>query len=224
MSDSTIHHDDHLKREPKVSADVYLYRVELFYCVSELLIILNLRMKMHRLNTVTNPSYTRTPLWNRKKRQTARLNRNSTPLYIRSMHVPSDSFGGRSPEKQASVILESLFTFIAAKIVLAQMQGSGRGDLGSYGGEQYTTLVEFMLNHPLHKYKDVKEWLALLMEKDAQLALRVIEVRYAYCTEAFEWHSLEALCAENLSKDNVTILRQHATKLYNSPGGEDVTE
>ena len=31
------------------------------------------------------------------------------------MHVPSDSFGGQSPEKKASTALQTLFTFIAVK-------------------------------------------------------------------------------------------------------------
>ena len=56
------------------------------------------------------------------------------------MHVPSDSFNGRSPEKQASLMIERLFTFCACKIVLAQLQGDGRGDVGRYGGGQDQTL------------------------------------------------------------------------------------
>ena len=39
----------------------------------------------------------------------------------------SDSFGGRSPERVASDALRTLFTFAAAKIILAQLEGSGRG-------------------------------------------------------------------------------------------------
>lgn len=50
------------------------------------------------------------------------------------------SFGGRSPERTAADALRSLFTFAAAKIVLAQLEGSGRGGLRAYDGEAYAAL------------------------------------------------------------------------------------
>ena len=48
------------------------------------------------------------------------------------IHVPSDSFGGLSPERKASEALRRLLTFAACRIILAQLEGSGRGDLASY--------------------------------------------------------------------------------------------
>ena len=38
------------------------------------------------------------------------------------MHVPSDSFNGRSPEKHAALMLENLFTFAACKVAMAQVR------------------------------------------------------------------------------------------------------
>uniref|UniRef100_A0A061S3J9 Uncharacterized protein n=1 Tax=Tetraselmis sp. GSL018 TaxID=582737 RepID=A0A061S3J9_9CHLO len=63
------------------------------------------------------------------------------------MYVPSDSFGGVSPERKASELLRTLHTFIAARIVLAQLEGSGRGSLASYNTEFYATLKEHLEVH-----------------------------------------------------------------------------
>ena len=51
-----------------------------------------------------------------------------------------DSFGGRSPERVASDALRTLFTFAAAKIILAQLEGSGRGGLAAYDKKGYDDL------------------------------------------------------------------------------------
>ena len=101
----------------------------------------------------------------------------SSRLYSSRMHVPSDSFGGRSPEKHAALMLENLFTFCACKIVLAQMQGDGRGELGSFGGDQYVTLTQFMAEHPLSSGSvNSTEWIEKLLRVDRGLAVRIILV------------------------------------------------
>ncbi|KAK9909294.1 hypothetical protein WJX75_000097 [Coccomyxa subellipsoidea] len=100
------------------------------------------------------------------------------------MYVPSDSFGGRSPERKASDLLRTLFTFCAAKIVMAQLEGSGRGGLGSYNADAYQDLSTFLQEQPM---RDGDAWLELLLKKNEMLALRVLEVRKAYCEEDFEW-------------------------------------
>ena len=53
----------------------------------------------------------------------------------------SDSFGGRSPERVASDALRTLFTFVSAKIILAQLEGSGRGGLAAYDKKAYDDLA-----------------------------------------------------------------------------------
>jgi len=63
-------------------------------------------------------------------------------------HIPSDSFGGRSPERVAADALRSLFTFAAAKIVLAQLEGSGRGGLAAYDKGAYDALSAALLGWP----------------------------------------------------------------------------
>jgi hypothetical protein len=40
---------------------------------------------------------------------------------------------------------------LGRSIVLAQMAGSGRGDLGSYGGGDYVQLRDYLLENPVTK-------------------------------------------------------------------------
>eukprot|EP00878_Enallax_costatus_P023118 GHUV01024579.1.p1 GENE.GHUV01024579.1~~GHUV01024579.1.p1 ORF type:complete len:252 (+),score=93.28 GHUV01024579.1:100-855(+) len=124
------------------------------------------------------------------------------------MYVPSDSFGGVSPERKASEALEKLFTFISAKIILAQLEGSGRGALAAYNQEQYTTLFSHLQDVPLG---DPDQWLEQLMRKDKALALRVMEVRAAYSKEDFEWDQLQRLSVESIKRSNLQLMRKAAT-------------
>jgi hypothetical protein len=73
------------------------------------------------------------------------------------------SFGGLSPERKASQALEALLTFTAAKIVLAQLEGSGRGALGAYNSTAYAVLSTQLQDVPL---RNAEAWLADLMAKD----------------------------------------------------------
>lgn len=52
------------------------------------------------------------------------------------------------------------------RVVLAQLEGSGRGALGAYNSEDYTTLSDFLSSEPL---RDGDEWLAKLMNKSSLL-------------------------------------------------------
>jgi len=123
------------------------------------------------------------------------------------MHVPSDSFNGRSPEKHAALMLENLFTFAACKIALAQMQGDGRGDLGSFGGSQYVVLKEFMGENPLGGGVNAEEWLEKLLRVDRGLGLRIIETRYAYASKDYEWDQMRRVALSNMETGNIGVLR-----------------
>ncbi|BDA42871.1 Chaperonin-like RBCX protein 1, chloroplastic [Coccomyxa sp. Obi] len=127
------------------------------------------------------------------------------------MYVPSDSFGGKSPEKKASDLLRTLFTFCAAKIVMAQLEGSGRGGLGSYNTGAYQDLTDFLHAHPM---RDGDTWLELLLKKNEMLALRVLEVRKAYCEEDFEWDICRQVAAKDMHEANVRLLRSRAEEAF----------
>ena len=128
------------------------------------------------------------------------------------MHVPSDSFGGVSPEAKAAEVLRTFFTFAAVKIVLSQLEGIGRGDLGAYNAEGYGTLSKFLRENPLRN--DAEGWLTRLMQEDEMIALRICEVRAAYAGKDFEWENLKRLTVDGLSKSNVEVQRTHMASKY----------
>lgn len=127
------------------------------------------------------------------------------------MYVPSDSFGGQSPERKASSALRNLFTFIAVKIVLAQLEGSGRGALASYNPRSYEDLVGFIADHPM---TDGDAWLKLLLTKNEMLAVRIMEVRATYAEEDFEWDQTQRLAVKGVKEANARLMQQHATESF----------
>ena len=145
---------------------------------------------------------------------------NSTPF-------SNTSFGGVSPERKSGEILRTFFTFVAVKIVMAQLEGVGRGDLGSYNASGYTTLSKFIQEHPLKNNGDA--WLGQLMLEDEMLGVRIMEVRLAYSSEDFEWQSLKRVAVEEMQVANVMLMRRHAQSrfeglLQDRGGGEDVNK
>ncbi len=131
------------------------------------------------------------------------------------MHVPSDGFGGVSPERKAAELLSTFFTFAAARIVLAQLEGDGRGALGSFAGAGHANLTAYMLAHPLRGDPDA--WLAGLLAEEEMLAVRIMEVRAAYAKTDFEWPQLQRLAGEGLEAANGRAMRAHAERRF-GPG------
>ena len=127
------------------------------------------------------------------------------------MYVPSDSFGGVSPERRAAQSMLTFFTFVAgeprvsthmlpcvpclptlsassrmptavfvthelpqllllgrtaAKIVMSQLEGIGRSDLGAYNAAGAATLRRFLVDEPM---RDSAAWLSKLMQEDELL-------------------------------------------------------
>eukprot|EP00193_Tetraselmis_chui_P002221 CAMPEP_0177763756 /NCGR_PEP_ID=MMETSP0491_2-20121128/7036_1 /TAXON_ID=63592 /ORGANISM="Tetraselmis chuii, Strain PLY429" /LENGTH=209 /DNA_ID=CAMNT_0019279875 /DNA_START=181 /DNA_END=810 /DNA_ORIENTATION=+ len=132
------------------------------------------------------------------------------------MHVPSDSFGGLSPERKASQHLQAFFTFVAVKVVLAQLEGvapvsslavetdGGDGDRSAARiNNDYDDLLQFYEQHPL---RDADEWMKALVAHNSLLARRVMEVRKAYAEADFEWDSLQRLSNEGLQKSNDELM------------------
>ena len=62
--------------------------------------------------------------------------------------------------------MRTFFTFVAVKIILAQIRGAGRGDLGAYNAQGYALLSRLLQEHPL---RNGDEWLAKLMKEDEML-------------------------------------------------------
>eukprot|EP00239_Pterosperma_sp_CCMP1384_P007681 CAMPEP_0197847222 /NCGR_PEP_ID=MMETSP1438-20131217/5582_1 /TAXON_ID=1461541 /ORGANISM="Pterosperma sp., Strain CCMP1384" /LENGTH=137 /DNA_ID=CAMNT_0043459083 /DNA_START=416 /DNA_END=829 /DNA_ORIENTATION=+ len=122
------------------------------------------------------------------------------------MDVPSDSFGGLSPERKCSNAMMNLFTFIAARVVLSQMCGSGtRSDLGSYNTKDAHDLQTFLEDHPV---TNADEWCEKLLQKNKMLGMRVLEVRVAYADDEFEWEELAKLSKEMVHESNTKLMRE----------------
>ncbi|XP_072984828.1 chaperonin-like RBCX protein 1, chloroplastic isoform X1 [Typha latifolia] len=115
------------------------------------------------------------------------------------MFVPG--FGEASPEAKAAKGLQDFFTYVAVKIVLAQLQ--------SYNAEAYEELMEFTSNHSL---KDGDKFCRTLMRQSPRhkgLALRILEVRSAYSKTDFEWENLKNLAFKMVDESNTKLMREY---------------
>ncbi|XVE51062.1 hypothetical protein DITRI_Ditri02bG0008400 [Diplodiscus trichospermus] len=134
------------------------------------------------------------PSWPGKQRSS-----NSTRLNCQKMYVPG--FGEASPEAKASKNLHNFFNYIAVKIVSAQLE--------SYNPEAYEELMEFLETHSLN---DGDKFCASLMRESSRhknLALRILEVRSAYCKHDFEWDNLKRLAFKMVDESNTKIMRDY---------------
>ncbi|OWM83377.1 hypothetical protein CDL15_Pgr012858 [Punica granatum] len=115
------------------------------------------------------------------------------------MYVPG--FGEASPEAKAANHLHKFFTYIAIRIVSAQLE--------SYNKEAYEELTEFLSRHSLN---DGDKFCADLMRESPRhknLALRILEVRSAYCKNDFEWDNLKRLASKMVDDSNTRLMRDY---------------
>ncbi|KAI5672995.1 hypothetical protein M9H77_13359 [Catharanthus roseus] len=122
-----------------------------------------------------------------------------TRIQCQKMYVPG--FGEASPEKKGAKHLHDFFTYIAVRIVSAQLQ--------SYNPEAYAELMEFLDNHSMN---DGDKFCAELMRESSRhknLALRIMEVRSAYCKNDFEWDNLKRLSHKMVNESNTRLMRDY---------------
>ncbi|KAL6990737.1 Chaperonin-like RBCX protein 1, chloroplastic [Sarracenia purpurea var. burkii] len=122
-----------------------------------------------------------------------------THFNCQKMYVPG--FGEASPEAKAANNLHHFFTYVAVRIVTAQLQ--------SYNPEAYQDLMEFLGRHPLN---DGDKFCADLMRESPRhksLALRILEVRSAYCKNDFEWDNLKRLASKMVSESNTKLMKDY---------------
>lgn len=58
--------------------------------------------------------------------------------------------------------------YVHNRVVLSQLSGRGRGDIGSYNADHYSVLISLLEEKPM---KDGDEWLSTLMRKDRMLGI-----------------------------------------------------
>ncbi|XAR65686.1 hypothetical protein NMG60_11009875 [Bertholletia excelsa] len=122
-----------------------------------------------------------------------------TRFNCQKMYVPG--FGEASPEAKAANNLHHFFTYVAVRIVAAQLE--------SYNPEAYKELMEFLGRHSLN---DGDKFCADLMRESSRhktLALRILEVRSAYCKNDFEWDNLKRLAYKMVDESNTRLMRDY---------------
>ena len=121
------------------------------------------------------------------------------------MHVPTDAFGGMSPEFKAASALKTLFTMVAVRIVLAQEEGYDNE--GGGGTPTSIALGKFLEENPL---RDGNEWLQKMLECEQTelrlIALRLIEVRRAYAESQFDFNEVRNTARLEIEKDNDKLM------------------
>ena len=116
---------------------------------------------------------------------------------------------------QASGALTTLLTFAAAKIILAQVEGSGRGGLAAFNRGTYDSLAQMLEPDALKLLqRDPDAWCLELMNLDQLAGVRVLETRAAYAQDGFEWEQLQSLTNEGIKKANESIMRTHASAAF----------
>ncbi|KAK4439397.1 Chaperonin-like RBCX protein 1, chloroplastic [Sesamum alatum] len=129
-----------------------------------------------------------------------------TTLQCHKMYVPG--FGEASPEAKAAKHLHDFFTYVAVRIVSAQLQ--------SYNPEAYEDMMQFLETHPLN---DGDKFCADLMRESSThktLALRILEVRSAYCKNDFEWDNLQRLSLKMMDDRNTRLMRDYVSETTSS--------
>ena len=134
---------------------------------------------------------------------------------------PVHSFGGVSPEQKGADHLRALFTFVAARVILAQLEGSGRGALASYNAPARAAIARALEadGGAALLSRDPDAWLEKLLAADPAAARRVIEVRDAYASEAFEWDQLKRLALRDTRAANLRLMRKAAAASLNAAAG-----
>ena len=116
---------------------------------------------------------------------------------------------------QASGALTTLLTFAAAKIILAQVEGSGRGGLAAFNRGTYDSLAQMLEPDALKLLQRDPDARCLeLMNLDQLAGVRVLETRAAYAQDGFEWEQLQSLTNEGIKKANESIMRTHASAAF----------
>ncbi|KAK9049812.1 hypothetical protein SSX86_031220 [Deinandra increscens subsp. villosa] len=124
---------------------------------------------------------------------------NITISNCQKMHV--SGFGEASPESKAAKNLHNFFTYVAVRVVTAQLE--------SYNLEAYKELMEFLDRHSIN---DGDKFCAALMRESSShksLAMRILEVRSAYCKRDFEWDNLEQLAKKMADESNTRLMRDY---------------
>ncbi|XP_057433417.1 chaperonin-like RBCX protein 1, chloroplastic isoform X2 [Lotus japonicus] len=140
-------------------------------------------------SAIPSSKYRNYPFWPGNKRRSSP----STRIQCNKMFVPG--FGEASPEAKAANNLHNFFTYTA-----------------SYNPEAYEELMDFVGRHPLD---DGDKFCATMFRESSRhknLALRIMEVRSAYCKNDFEWDNLKRLAFKKVTESNTRLMRDYISE------------
>ena len=122
------------------------------------------------------------------------------------MHVPTDAFGGMSPEYKAASALKNLFTMVAVQVVLAQEQGYDNE--GGAMTETYRGLQDYLAANPL---RDGNKWLEEMMHEDNNMRLTACATigSLASSESQFDFGGMLKLHVEELTKENDKLMADY---------------
>ncbi|CAM8988205.1 unnamed protein product [Rhodiola kirilowii] len=162
--------------------------------------------------TPLNPGRNRTTF----RAQPSRRLRIPTRRISQKMYVPG--FGEKSPEAKAAINLHNFFTYIAVRIVMAQLE--------SYNTEAHKELMEFVDRNSLndgdkfcaHLMRESPRHKTLANCSNAHLRAYMtfnMQVRSSYCKEDFEWDNMQRLSAQLVDESNKQLMREYLLETSN---------
>jgi hypothetical protein len=142
------------------------------------------------------------------------------------MYVPPGAFGGTTPERKASQLLQNMMTYIACWIVIDQTEttapristadgtdpdhGEGGENEGTRAAARVTNVHDFLLDFlEANPVRDADAFLEKLVRADPAVARRVMDVRRAYASGDFEWDNTRRLVLEDMAASSARVLKEH---------------
>ena len=142
------------------------------------------------------------------------------------MYVPPGAFGGTTPERKASQLLQNMMTYIACWIVIDQTEatapristadgtdpdhGEDGENEGTRAAARVTNVHDFLLDFlETNPVRDADAFLEKLVRADPAVARRVMDVRHAYASGDFEWDNTRRLVLEDMAASSARVLKEH---------------
>ena len=142
------------------------------------------------------------------------------------MYVPPGAFGGTTPERKASQLLQNMMTYIACWIVIDQTEttapristadgtdpdhGEGGENEGTRAAARVTNVHDFLLDFlEANPVRDADAFLEKLVRADPAVARRVMDVRRAPPPGDFEWDNTKRLVLEDMAASSARVLKEH---------------
>eukprot|EP00241_Pyramimonas_parkeae_P007649 CAMPEP_0114246886 /NCGR_PEP_ID=MMETSP0058-20121206/12717_1 /TAXON_ID=36894 /ORGANISM="Pyramimonas parkeae, CCMP726" /LENGTH=149 /DNA_ID=CAMNT_0001360133 /DNA_START=382 /DNA_END=831 /DNA_ORIENTATION=+ len=124
------------------------------------------------------------------------------------MYVPTDSFGGMSPEHVASNVLKKLHIHASVEVI-GKLEASGAKCLEPGA---HSTLTALLKRAPV---TNADHWLEDLMgKKDEGGALSsatrvMLDVRQKFAHENFDWNMMQQITRAGLEEESSTLMKEY---------------